>query len=68
MTPTDLRAIRTERLVVDRETLGAWLGVDPVTVWRWETGSRAMPGPAMRLVRALVEVPGAREWLEQVAK
>ncbi len=64
MTPPELHEIRTQRLVMDRVTLGALLGVDPASVWRWETGAREISEPVARLVRVLVEVPGVREWLE----
>jgi transcriptional regulator with XRE-family HTH domain len=42
MKPQDLAALR-ERLELTQQELADKLGVDRVTIARWETGTRAMP-------------------------
>lgn len=42
MTPKDLVAFR-ERLELTQQDLADRLGVDRVTIARWETGTRAIP-------------------------
>lgn len=42
MTADELRAVRDD-LGYSRTELGAALGVDQATVWRWEQGQRAIP-------------------------
>ena len=37
----------------EREELERAMEVERVTVWRWETGKREIPGPARVLVRIL---------------
>lgn len=50
MTPMGLRRIRRE-LGLTQEQLAKVLGVDRVTVARWETGVRAISEPVARLVK-----------------
>lgn len=52
MTPTGVRRIRRD-LGLTQEQLAQALGVDRVTVARWELGLRAIPEPTARLVRLL---------------
>lgn len=76
MTGAELKALRVS-LGVTRADLAAALGVNPVTVWRWETGktnsSRAAevgvgPGRGVGVVGGAVGVPSAAvEWLHAEA-
>ena len=43
MTPDSLRHFRTQRLGWTQERLARLLGVDRVTLARWETGTRPLP-------------------------
>lgn len=52
MTPTAVKRIR-KALGLTQEQLAKVLGVDRVTVARWELGLRAIPEPTARLVRLL---------------
>lgn len=75
MTGAELKVLRV-RLGVTRQELGDAIGVNPVTVWRWETGktnnSRSpspSPGPSgVGVVGGAVGVPSAAvEWLHAEA-
>jgi DNA-binding transcriptional regulator YiaG len=50
MTPDELRAIRAEMEVSQRE-FAELLGSDLRTYQRWEGGERSIPGPAVLLAR-----------------
>lgn len=52
MTPTSVKRIRRE-LGLTQEQLAREIGVDRVTVARWELGLRAIPEPTARLIRLL---------------
>jgi DNA-binding transcriptional regulator YiaG len=54
MTPDELRAIRAELEVSQRE-MADKLGVDLRTYQRWEGGERSIPGPAVYLSRIRLE-------------
>lgn len=58
MTPTGLKRIRRE-LGLTQEALAEAVGVDRVTVARWETGLRGIPEPTARLIQRIrAEVRG----------
>ena len=59
MTAAELKRIRA-RLGKSQRALADLIGVDRVTVARWETDVRRMPEMAARLVRRLAEPPGRR--------
>lgn len=54
MTGHDLQRIRA-LLELTQEELGARLGVQKNTVWRWEHDQRRIPEPVARLVDYLVK-------------
>lgn len=59
ITGTDLRT-RREALGLSRVQIAATAGVDPATIYRWETG-RASPRPAIaRAIVAALELMEAR--------
>lgn len=58
MTPADLRA-RREALRLSRQALAERLGVQVMTVYRWETMRRAIP-PMLDLAMQALEAGAAR--------
>jgi DNA-binding transcriptional regulator YiaG len=52
MTPANLLETRA-RLRLSRAALADYLGVHPLTVGRWESGARAVPGPVVLALRAI---------------
>ena len=63
MTPADLRAAR-ERLGLSTADFARVIGAgDRSVIWRWETGSRAVPESVALLLAMVEAVPGARSWL-----
>ena len=52
MTPIGLKRIR-RALGLTQEALAKAVGVDRVTVARWETGVHAIPEPTVRLIRRI---------------
>lgn len=63
MTSTALRALLS-RLSLTQGQTARLLGVDARTVRKWCCDEREMPEPAARLLRAMEQVPGVREWLD----
>jgi DNA-binding transcriptional regulator YiaG len=53
MTPEELRAIRVEMGDTQAEAANRY-GVAPLTYKRWELGTRAIPGTAVKLSRYLL--------------
>lgn len=65
MTGAELKVLRV-RLGVTRRELGDAIGVDPVTVWRWETGktnNSRTPVPGRELFTPAGVPSAAVEWL-----
>ena len=60
MTSTDLKATLS-RLGLSQAEAARLLGVTPTAVTRWVQGTRAVPGPVVRLVRLVETVPGVVE-------
>lgn len=61
MTPIGLRRIRRE-LGLTQEALAKAVGVDRLTVVRWETGVHGIPEPTVRLIqRIAAEARGKRK-------
>jgi hypothetical protein len=44
-----------------RTRMARWLGVDPITVWRWSTGRSPIPGPAVTAIQERRGMLPARE-------
>lgn len=53
MTPRDFETMRAA--IGEVEEVAAMMEVGRVTIYRWETGKRAIPGPARVLIRLLHE-------------
>lgn len=63
MTPTAFLATLS-RLGLSQSGAATLLGVSRGAVTRWAQGTRAIPGPAVRLLRAMDERPAdLRAWL-----
>ena len=53
MTPDEFRDAR-ERLGLSVNKLAQALGVKPRSVWRWQSGDQAVPGPVAALMRLML--------------
>lgn len=60
MTPSELRAIRTD-LGLTQDALATTLGVSRRAVVYWEQGDRPIPQPVAMLLQLLIENPGILE-------
>lgn len=58
--PDAIRA-RRSALKLTQASLGDLIGVSSNTIARWESGAVAIPEPAARLLRVLVELAGVSE-------
>jgi DNA-binding transcriptional regulator YiaG len=61
MSPEEFKAARLA-FGLSQDEFAKALGVfDRGTVWKWEEGKRAIPGPVAALVEILLNNPSARE-------
>lgn len=63
MTPREFESLRTS--IGSVEEVAEAMEVGRVTVYRWETGKREIPGPARVLIRILAERAAAELAAEQ---
>ena len=62
MTPASLRAL-IERLGISQIETARLIGVDPSTIRRYLSGRLTVPEPTTRLLYAIEDIPGMREYL-----